>query len=577
MNPLRDLFLVTVPGFSNLALSRRRIALNFCLVFCIGAAGEAWSAAPTLTSLFPAGGQRGTKTTVTCNGSFTWPVKVWAPGIEITPTAESGKIELTIPFDLMADRVWIRLYNDEGASALQPFLIGGLKETTEVEPNDKLREAQAMTEPQITINGTLKSAEVDCFKVTLTAGQTLVAAVDANTRLGSPMDAILQIVTPSGIVLAENHDDLGLDPRLPFTAKADGEYIVRLFAFPSAPDTAIRFSGSPNHVYRLTLTTGPYVTHAVPLSATLANPAAVSVTGWNLPPEVQLNVVPFGDSRLTNDQEFEVSDELRRHPDARIGFAAVADFSLTSRIRLTPHPVILRSRGDAPEPPMTIPVPSSVTSCLKTRRQTDDYLIPLMKGQHVIIAAESRSLDLPLDPTLKLKDPDGMTVSEIDDSGSTRDAMIPHTTAKEGNYQLTVSDRFRTGGDRCWYLLSVRFDEPDFELSVASDSVIVAADKPLELTIKVQRRGKGEPIGPITIEAMGLPETVTAASIVSEPTGPTSNEVKLSLKSTGVPFSGPIRIVGRAELPNKRERFARTPAKLDVSFETIWLTATKAP
>ncbi|MCA9096526.1 MAG: hypothetical protein KDA68_23765, partial [Planctomycetaceae bacterium] len=35
-----------------------------------------FAAAPTLTSLNPAGGQRGTKVTVTCTGSFTWPVSV---------------------------------------------------------------------------------------------------------------------------------------------------------------------------------------------------------------------------------------------------------------------------------------------------------------------------------------------------------------------------------------------------------------------------------------------------------------------------------------------------------------------
>jgi epoxyqueuosine reductase len=42
----------------------------------------------------------------------------------------------------------------------------------------------------------------------------LVAAVEANTALGSPMDAMLQVVSPRGFVLAENNDDIHLDPRL---------------------------------------------------------------------------------------------------------------------------------------------------------------------------------------------------------------------------------------------------------------------------------------------------------------------------------------------------------------------------
>jgi hypothetical protein len=572
------LFLVEDEGFPRFVSLRRGKGFLFSLMLCLFAARDGWSAAPTLTSLFPAGGQRGSKITVTCTGSFTWPVKVWAPGIEVIPTADSGKVEITIPADLAADRVWIRLYNEEGASVIQPFLIGGLKELQEVEPNDKLREAQDISESHVTVNGTLKSAEVDCFKVSLRAGQTLVAAVDANTRLGSPMDAILQIVSPEGIVLAENHDDLKLDPRLPFTSKTDGQYIVRVFAFPSAPDTTIRFSGSANHIYRLTLTTGPFVTHVVPLSAPLVDPGLVTAVGWNVPADMKLNVFPFGGSRLSGDQEFEVLDELRRLPDARLGFAFAVDSSPGCRVRLTPHPAILRPADHAPDRPMTLPIPSSVTSCLKTRRQADDYVIQLVKGQHIVISAEARSLNLALDPMLKLTDPTGGVISDVDDTGPTRDSVIAHTAAKDGDYRLTVSDRFRQGGDRCWYLLTVRLDEPDIELSVTTDSLVVPADKPAELTIKVQRRGKaGEPVGQMTIQAIGLPDGVTTSSVISDPTGPTSTEVKLSLTSTGMPFSGPIRIVGRSDLPKKLERFARTPAKLDVSFETIWLTAIKAP
>ena len=548
------------------------------LVLCVSAGREAWGAAPTLTNVFPAGGQRGTKLVVTCAGNFMWPVQVWSPGIDVVPLTESGKLEITIPHDLPADRVWIRLYNAEGASSPFPFLIGGLKEIAEVEPNNKPREAQAIAEPGVTINGTLKDAEVDCFSVTLLAGQTLVAAVDANTRLGSPMDAVLQIVSPEGIVLAENHDDLKLDPRLPFTVTKAGPYIVRLFAFPAAPDTSIRFNGGANHLYRLTLTTGPFVTHAVPLSAPLVNPGAVSITGWNLPPELKLNIVPYGGPRLADFAEFEVIDELRRSPDARLGFASVADFSLSTRIRLTPQTVVNRATQPDPHSPLAITSSSSVTGCLVSRHQRDDYRIPLLKGQQVVISVEARSLDLLLDPVLKLTDPSGAVIADVDDTGPTRDSSIVHTAAKDGDFALSVSDRFRHGGERCWYLLTVRLEQPDFELSVTTDAVVVVPDKPAELVVKVQRRGTAaETVGPITVQALGLPEGLTTSAVVSEPTGATAAEVKLAISSTGMAFSGPIRVAGKTTQPKEIDRFARTPAKLGVSFETIWLTATPKP
>ena len=87
-------------------------------------------------------------------------------------------------------------------------------------------------------------------------GQTLVASLEANRTLRSPMDAMLQIVSADGFVLDENNDFHGLDPQIAFTAKKDGTYIARVYAFPSSPDSSIRFFGSDACIYRLTLTTG---------------------------------------------------------------------------------------------------------------------------------------------------------------------------------------------------------------------------------------------------------------------------------------------------------------------------------
>ena len=556
----------------------QQIAFGLSLAVCLSVAQTVLAAPPTLTNLFPAGGQRGAKVVVTCAGTFTWPVKIWAPGVEATPTADSGKIEITIPDDLAADRVWIRLYDAEGASVAAPFLIGNHREIAETEPNNRLDEATQVEQPQLTLNGALKDADVDCFAVRLTAGQSLAAALDANTRIGSPMDSILQVVSPTGIVLAENHDDLKLDPRLAFTARKDGTYIVRLFAFPSTPDTSIRFNGGANHIYRLTLTTGPLVTHAIPLSAPLAGSEQLTVAGWNLPAQPRLNVVTLGGTRLSEYQEFEASDELRRSPDARIGFAFSPDFALATRVRLTPYPSISEQPVLEAHEPLPVTVPASVTGCLKRPKVTNGYRIPLQKGQQVLFTVESRSLDLPLDPVLKLADPTGAVVADVDDSGPTRDSIISHTAAHDGDYRLTVSDRFRQGGDRSWYLLTVRNEQADFELSLASDAVVVAADKPTELVVKILRRATtAEAVGPVTIEVAGLPAGLTAPAVISEATGPTAAEVKLVLTSNGEEFSGPIRVVGKSVLPREINRTAKTPARLGVQFDSVWLTATKKP
>lgn len=548
-----------------------RVPTWLCLVILCLAPASGYAAPPTLTHLYPAGGQRGTKVVVTATGSFTWPVKVWAPGLDVAPLKEAGKLEIAIPKDLAADRAWIRLYNADGASTAAPFLIGNLKEINEQEPNDSPRAAQHLAEPNCTVNGVLsKPGDVDGFAVRLKAGQTLVAAVDAHTRLGSPMDAILQVATAGGDVLAENNDDFGYDPRLAFTAKNAGTYIVRLFAFPAEPGTDIRFSGAPSYIYRLTLTTGPFITHAAPLSASRSKPGAVAVHGWNIPPGTKLSVVPLGGIKLAEHFECEVSPDLRIPGDARLGFAFGPDFAGAARVRLTSLAVTDALAPADPKAPPTLPLDTAVTGWLRTPRQTDAYRVPLKKGQQIVVSVEANSLHFPLDPVVKLLSPDGAVVVEVDDTGSTRDAAFTHVAAKDGDHRLIVGDRYRHGGPRHIYRLTVRTEKPDFELSTTSENIVVTPGKAAELPIKVQRRGT---VGPITLRVVGLPEGVTASPAVSEPAGSTATALTVKLTSKGLPFSGPLRIVGMASQPQGLERAVRTVPRLGAAFETIWLTA----
>jgi hypothetical protein len=75
-------------------------------------------------------------------------------------------------------------------------------------------------------------------------------------------------------VAAQNHDAVGLDPQLVFAAPKDGRYLVRLFAFPSEPNSTIGFAGTDNYAYRLTLTTGADVEPDLPAAPVIATDAS---------------------------------------------------------------------------------------------------------------------------------------------------------------------------------------------------------------------------------------------------------------------------------------------------------------
>jgi hypothetical protein len=498
-------------------------------------------------------------------------VKVWAPGVEVAVGKDSGKVKVSIPAEFAADRLWLRLVNDEGTSAALPLLVGDLAEILEKEPNNSLEEAQEIPAGQGIANGVLQSSgDVDGFAVTVEAGQTLVASLDANNRLGSPFDAILQVATQDGFVLAENHDGVGLDPRLAYEVKEAGTYIVRVFGFPSAPNSTIGFAGAATYVYRLTITSGPFIANAGRLSATLASPGEVTLHGWNLPEGARLPVLTTLESLI----ELESNAKKQISPAARIGFVHSPGFGGSARVRLVPHAVHEGLAGGAADSPSMLTPSVAVTGCLSAAKEVDHYLLQLKKGQTIAIFAESASFDLPVIPLMRLSNPDGSDAVSTPDPGTAKETFMRYTAKVDGDHLLRVFDRYRHGSPRHFYQLTMTTEHSDFELSVASDAITVAPDKPAEVEVTVARRNSAEgKVGVIAISVSGLPDGVTAAAVTSEVTGDTQKKVKLVISSTGTAFSGPIQIVGKTTEPREMERAARTPIKLGNCFEILWLTA----
>jgi hypothetical protein len=555
-----------------------RWAKSFAVFIVLGVSPYSVStvlaAAPTLTHLYPAGGQRGTTVQVTATGTFDWPVKVWSPGLQIMTGKEKGKLDISIPADLATDRVWIRFYNDEGASAAVPFLIGNLRELTEKEPNNTAVEAQEIADSRGIVNGVLQAAgDVDGFSVQLEEGQTLVAALAANSRLGSPMDAILQLATPSGFVVAENHDAIGLDPRLTYTATQSATYIVRVFAFPSAPNSSIRYAGAANYIYRLTMTTGPYIANAGPLSTSQSELGDVAVFGWNLPANARLPVKPLGDAHLVAQREFEpLSSGVS--PDVQLGFVFSPTYAGSARVRLTPHPVIMNSADGDEEPPITLTAPTSISGRLSKDREVDHYLVTLRKSQRVVLIAECDRGELPVIPLMRLTHPDGTPAAATKDPGTRKETTLTFVAKMDGDHVLEVFDRYGHGSERHFYRITVVEERTDFELTIGSDTLVLEKDKPLEIEISVNRKIRGGvKLGPITVSVDGLPKGIVATSAVSQPTGDTAKKVKISIAKSSTNYSGPIRVVGTTSEPTKLRRTARTPPKLGNSFDTIWFTA----
>jgi len=532
------------------------------VLFCVLLTADVLSAAaPTLTHLYPAGGLRGTTVSMTAAGKLAdHPLFVWSSrdDVQVAFTKESGKLDVTIAPDAEPGLCWIRVYNAEGVSAQKPFFVGVIPEVLEQEPNNAVSSAQKLASPMQVVNGVLSSAgEVDMFAIQAKAGQTVVASMTAHETLGSPMDGVLQIVSADGFVLDQNDDDSALDPEIAFVAPTDGTYYVRTFAFAAKPNTSIRLHGAATYIYRLTITTGPFIDHLLPMGATRSAETKLSVHGWNVPDEL---------SELTIAGMADESHRLYWQPQ----------FANTQRLRVASHPLLVENEtADSELAPFT--PPAALTGHIDSDGDVDTFRLPATKGQKLVIRIDARSLGSPLDPLLALIGPDGKTISEADDSGGGNvDAAVTHTVAADGEHQVRVSSRYSFGGPRFFYVLSIKHPTPDFELSVTSDTFTLAADKPLEIPVAISRiEGFDKEI---EITATGLPAGVVTKPVKSAKEGDSSKSVKLIFEnSDALKFPGTFQINGKAAGEPAMERTATTTVSgLTAKTESLWLTIPNA-
>src|ERR1051326_8185597 len=235
----------------------------FCLAISLQGAG------PTLDHLYPMAVQAGVTNSISVIGKFDpWPPKVWvdAPGIVFKPETNSGKCAIEIDSNSAVGPHLVRVFNEQGVSEPRFLIVTREAQIQEQEPNDEFAKPQLLERLPASLNGRLdKAGDVDCFGVSLKAGQTLIASVDAYI-LASPMDAVLRLVDARGGQLALNHDHSGtLDPFLTWTAKDSGDYVLQVFAFAFPFGSDVRFTGGNSCVYRLHVARGPCLGRTIPL------------------------------------------------------------------------------------------------------------------------------------------------------------------------------------------------------------------------------------------------------------------------------------------------------------------------
>jgi hypothetical protein len=193
---------------------------------------------------------------------------IWsAPDISMEPAlaqgTKSGKaiFKVTAPAGAPLSVAAFRLATPRGVSNPTLFLIDNLPTVKGSDDHRTLEKAQRVT-PPIAVDGQCEVEAIDYYRFLGQARQELSAEVVAQ-RLGSALDAVIRLTGPDGRTLAECDDveGLGSDPRLTVMLPRDGDYTIEV--------RDARYTGGPNHRYRLRIGAPPLPSAPTPVASAL--------------------------------------------------------------------------------------------------------------------------------------------------------------------------------------------------------------------------------------------------------------------------------------------------------------------
>jgi hypothetical protein len=452
------------------------------------------------------------------------------------PSPPITKFKVTIPADVPVGIYDVRLVGKWGVSNPRAFVVGDLVEMLEKEPNNEVDQAQRV-ELNSTVNGAIAApTDVDYFVFAGKKGQRVIVSCLASS-IDSRLHAALELYDKAGRRLAFNRNYQGTDALLDQTLPADGDYFVRLHEFTYT-------QGSPEHFYRLSITTGPWIDAIFPPMVEPGKPAQVTVFGRNLPggqPEptavedrnvldkVVVTVTPPADPAAW--QRLSFSGRLSPVVSGADGFEyRVRGPSGSSNPFLITYarvPVVLGSgTSHKPEMAQEVPLPCEIAGRINKKRGRDWYSFTAKKDAVYSIEVFSERLGAHADMYFMVRNPvNKQVLADLDDNPETLAPFKFYTrnddpprfrfvAPADGKYELMVSSRDADvrAGPRQLYRVRITPEQPDFRLIVMPpadnrpDGCRVAQGGDQFYTLLAWRLDGWN--GPINVTAEGLPAGV---------------------------------------------------------------------
>jgi hypothetical protein len=516
---------------------------------------------PRLDRIFPLGAAAGTSVEVEVAGADLDEPKALRfdhPGITAEPLKDR-KFKVSVAGDVPEGTHDVRVLCKWGISSPRLFNVSrGLTEILEKEPNDEPATAQPIA-MNSAVHAMSDGNRDDVFKFSAMKGQRVVIDCQAG-KLDSMLDATMAISAADGKLLASSGGYNGRDPLVDFIAPADGDYFVTVH------DLSYR-GGFP---YRLVVTDRPQVDFVFPRAVQAGKAAALTLYGRNLGMGSKTSAWKVRDLALEEKTEtvtapFEIAMRgefhFNEHPTTHSVLPTAATASLTGfqfhgiPILVTNDPITLETEpNDDPKKPQPISLPAVVCGRFDKERDADWYEFETSEAGNYSFEVYCERIGGRADPYLVVVDDKDNRVNELDDFGPRINAFDGHLRDPSGainlagkkKYRVLVQDRYRRGGARFQYVLTIRKPAQDFYVAA------IHSQNPGPGGTTIRRGGatyldlifhlKDGFNGPITITAEGLPKGLHA--LPTTITNDTRGTFVVWADADAPDFVGPIKLLG---------------------------------
>lgn len=409
--------------------------------------------APRLSSISPAGAQRGSEVELKLYGARLdkAPEIVFVEkGLSVAKieSAKTNQIKarVKVAADCALGEHQLRVRTATGVSELRTVWIGVYTNVAEAETNNTIKQAQRVASG-VTINGSAGAEDVDFFRIEAKKGQRVSVEVEA-MRLGRAMlDPFISIRDADGKVLAQADDTtlLAQDAFVSIVAPRDGAYFVEM------RDST--YSGNGSLDYRLHIGAFPRPSMIFPLGGKAGEEVSFKFIGDPAGEFSQKVKLPSA-----ADEKFAVAPQQNGDIAPSPNWVRVSTFD--NVLEMEPNDKRENASGYGA-------VPIAFNGIISKKGDIDWYRFSAKKGQAIEVNVFARRLRSPLDSTIEVTDAKGSGVGANDDGpGTGSDSAVKFTAAADGDYFVKIRDQFENGDADFGYRIEVTTQTPTVTLSI---------------------------------------------------------------------------------------------------------------